>query len=167
MVTIPFEKKIAVFGDPRPFVRSDGTATEEWVRRTLGRAVLPAPLPLSWDRSRMVGTFLCHRLLVERFEAALDRVHANPAVWATVNDFGGCYAFRVMRGIRDTLSAHAWGIAIDLDVCDNPMGAMPRVHPDVIDAFEGEGFAWGGRFPGRRRDGMHFEFVDVSRVVAG
>lgn len=94
----------------------------------------------------MVARFRCHRLLVSAFEGSLAAAHAVSEAWQTVNDFGGCYAFRANRRNRARLSTHCWGAAIDLDVCDNPQGREPRVHPAVIRAFEDRGFIWGGRF---------------------
>lgn len=150
-------------GDPTPYILR-GTTETLWPKRILGTAYLPAALPLSWDRSVSVSRFSCHKLLVPFFEAALHAIAERPEAWATVNDFGGCYAFRPQRGTRSTLSLHAWGAAIDLDVCDNPMGKDPDVHPLVIEAFARQGFVWGGTFQGKRRDGMHFEFADLQRL---
>lgn len=158
MRALRYDEVVSALGDPTPYVREDGTVSPQWEADTLGYALLPAPLPLSWDKSRVVTRFKCHRKLVSAFEKALSAAHANPEAWATVNDFGGCYQWRMQRGSRAKLSLHAWGAAIDLDVCDNPRGKAPRVHPAVVSAFEAAGFYWGGRFAPPRVDGMHFEF---------
>jgi hypothetical protein len=159
-----FEVMVAVFGDPRLFIGADGHISEAWPNKILGMAQLPAPLPLSWDRTKEVRRFRCHRYLVGHFERALAAIHDDETACGTVNDFGGCYAFRMVRGSRLVPSAHSWGAAIDLDVLDNPQGRAPVVHPTVIEAFEAEGFLWGGNFKGKRRDGMHFEFSDIERL---
>ena len=64
------------------------------------------------------------------------------------------------------LSAHSWGIAIDLNARWNGYGAAPAplgAHSstrELIPFFEAEGFAWGGYFqPDNIRDGMHFELA--------
>jgi hypothetical protein len=153
---------VFLLGDPTPYLREDGTIEAGWEKAILGWAKLPAPLPLSWDTDKAVTRFRCHKKLARLFEAALERIHSNREAWATVNDFGGAYNFRMQRGSRTALSAHAWGAAIDLDVCDNPQGKAPRVHPWVVDSFEVYGFYWGGRFSENRRDGMHYEVSDET-----
>ena len=65
-----------------------------------------------------------------------------------------------------TLSAHSWGIAIDLNAGWNgygvppaPMGAVGSLR-ELVPIFESEGFAWGGYFtPSKWADGMHFELA--------
>ncbi len=154
---LTLDETIEAFGDPRPLIREDGTVTPAWEFNILGWCNLPAPLPLSWNKSQMVSKFRCHRLVVTPLEAALKAIFEMPEAWETVGDFGGCYAWRMQRGSRTHLSKHCWGLAIDLDVSDNPQGAQPDIHPAVIAAFEAQGFYWGGNFKGARVDGMHFE----------
>lgn len=68
------------------------------------------------------------------------------------------------------LSAHAFGIAVDINWEENCNGCdeydMPR---EIIDAFESYGFRWGGRYKsvfGSKIDPMHFELmVDLCRDV--
>jgi len=68
-----------------------------------------------------------------------------------------------MQRLDDTrLSAHAYGIAIDLNAAENPQGAVPVIDPRVVEIMKRWGFAWGGDFD--TPDGMHFEF---ARYPAG
>jgi len=76
----------------------------------------------------------------------------------------GSFSYRQIRG-TERLSPHAYGIAIDLNVgCgeywrwQEPFegewrNRMPRA---VVDAFEAQGFAWGGRW--YHYDTFHFEY---------
>jgi hypothetical protein len=71
--------------------------------------------------------------------------------------FGGSYNFRLMRG-SNQLSMHSWGCALDLDPEGNPFGrnrAKCRMPAPVVEAFQAEGFEWGGRW--KRPDAMHFQ----------
>jgi len=145
-------------------MKPDGTISSSWEREILAWAWLPAPLPLSWDLDKSVSRFRCHKMLVRHFEEALARIHSDKAAWRTVGDFGGCFNWRTVRGSRDTLSSHAWAISIDLDVCDNPQGKKPKVHPWVVGSFEMYGFLWGGTFKGARVDAMHMEFADLTQL---
>ena len=163
---------LGVLGDPTPFLRDDGTVSPKWEQQIIAYATLPAPMPLSWSPAVKVTRCKCHRLLIGLLEQALAAVHADAEVWATVGDFGGCYEFRARRKASPNenglgkLSMHAWAAAIDLDVCDNPMGRAPNVHPRLPGIMAAHGFLWGGTFPSRWRDGMHFEAADLSLLGA-
>lgn len=73
---------------------------------------------------------------------------------------GGTYNPRTIAG-TDRLSAHAFGIAIDLNTAVSRYwrsaatykNEIPR---EVVEAFESEGFIWGGRW--HHFDTMHFEY---------
>lgn len=71
------------------------------------------------------------------------------------DDWG--YNCRSIRGSQ-TMSYHAWGLAIDLNATRNPMGAtLITDMPSWIDEVAAEyGLFWGGNF-NRRKDAMHFE----------
>ncbi len=155
---------IAAFGDPRPFIRADGTVAFPWEEQILATAMLPAPLPLSWAPATKVTRFKAHRRVAPLLTATFAELHATADLWATINDFGGCYNFRAQRGAK-VLSRHSWGIAVDIDVTDNPMGKPAHVDPRTVKIFEAHGFAWGGNFSGTRIDPMHFEFADLTRLV--
>jgi len=72
---------------------------------------------------------------------------------------GGTYNPRRIRG-SSKWSMHAYGCAIDIDPDNNKMGTgHGQMSQIVIDAFDRQGFRWGGRYRGRT-DPMHFEAVD-------
>lgn len=164
LIQLTTAEVIREFGDPAEYLRADGTIGEGWERAILAVATLPEPMPLCWDLARKVDHFRCHWRLVSVFEAALLDAQHDVEAWATINDFGGCYAFRTQRRAKP-LSRHSWGIAIDLDCCDNPFGRQPRVHPRLPKIFEAHGFLWGGNFRGDRKDGMHWEFADLGGLA--
>jgi hypothetical protein len=83
--------------------------------------------------------------------------------------FDGTFAPRVIRGTTRTLSAHALGIALDINVPWNALGRAPAAGSEgsvlrLIPIFERHGFAWGGS--STRPDGSHFEFADRDRLGA-
>lgn len=164
---------IATFGDPWPYLRPDGSVGPDWEHDILTSIRLPAPLPLAWDRAVWVRTIRCHKRIARLLTSAFSDMYQDEATWKSINDFGGCYSWRPVRGSKE-LSRHAWGIAIDLDVRDNPfMGLVPRVNRNVRRIMERYGFAWGGAtfwggaFPWARRDAMHFEAANLDLVIAG
>ncbi len=67
---------------------------------------------------------------------------------------------------KRNLSAHSWGVAIDVNSRWNGYGVRPAPrgeHGSVVELvpyFAAEGFAWGGHFrPSKHLDGMHFELA--------
>jgi hypothetical protein len=99
---------------------------------------------------------------LRRVAERLERID-DPAVDRFFASMGGTFADRTIAGTERT-SAHAWGIAIDLDPSLGDYwknaGSTPRwknrVPQAIVDAFEAEGFAWGGRW--YHYDTMHFEY---------
>lgn len=87
----------------------------------------------------------------------------DPTLRRFFKDLGGTYNHRVIAG-TDHLSAHSWGIAVDIDTSLSDYwrnGPQPpqwknRIAQKVVDAFEAEGFVWGGRW--YHFDTMHFEY---------
>jgi len=78
--------------------------------------------------------------------------------------FSGSYVFRAIRG-GTHLSMHAYGIAVDIAAGLNELGkpydparGLPQ---DFINAFEAEGWTWGGRWHGRP-DAMHYQAARVG-----
>ena len=91
----------------------------------------------------------------------------NPALLEYIQPTEKTYFWRViLRSKR--ISAHSFGIAIDLNIQRGPYWQwMERDDPEVldaqanypqavIDAFEAEGFIWGGKW--HSYDFMHFEY---------
>ncbi len=84
----------------------------------------------------------------------LERFFASP---------GGTFNWRFIAGTTE-LSMHSWAIAIDLDVgwsnywrnSPSPLKWTNRYPQALVDAFEAEGFIWGGRW--YYFDTMHFEY---------
>lgn len=70
--------------------------------------------------------------------------------------YSGCFNIRNVRG-GTQISAHAYGLAIDLNAEVNPLGGPSRMAEEVIDCFEEAGFVWGGNF--KRVDPMHFQYL--------
>lgn len=86
------------------------------------------------------------------------------------DDWG--YVCRYIRGYEEQkiLSNHSWGLAIDLNAADHPLGqrgtGVPRF---VVEAAYDHGLYWGGDYK-TRPDEMHFEYLgtpqDAARLIA-
>jgi len=92
-------------------------------------------------------------------------VKIDPKALPFLKEIGGTFIWRNIKRSK-RLSSHAFGIAIDLNVersdywrwtyRGKPMIWKNRVPQAVVDAFEAEGFIWGGRW--KHYDTMHFEY---------
>jgi hypothetical protein len=110
------------------------------------------------ERVPILGEVRCHRALFPQLGAAL-REAARRGLAGTIDPshYGGCYASRFVNRIPVLgISHHAWGIAIDVNVAENPYGAPPNQDPRLVASFRRHGFLWGGDW--LLPDGMHFEF---------
>lgn len=92
----------------------------------------------------------------------------------------GGFNARPVRGYEGTygencvISNHSWGTAIDMNAGENGWQAAGTtcnidMPPEVVYAFEQNGFRWGGRYGGQgvHFDPMHFEFCadDPSKYI--
>lgn len=145
------------YGDPRG---DAGGAHTRWENENLTR--IRPPFNMFYE-GRWVSSLLIHRKCADSLHRVLS------TIWLDANEdqslidewgvsvYAGCYNYRLIRG-GNRLSMHAYGCAIDLDPERNGLGdRTPNFanHPHIIEAFESEGWEWGGRWS--RPDGMHFQ----------
>lgn len=128
--------------------------------------------PAEVERGLVTVDFVGKKIRVHRrarpaFEAASAKLAALVAADATLASWfegmGGTYNFRPIAG-TDRLSAHSFGVAIDLATAkshywrnDGAKVVWKNLVPQsIVDAFESSGFVWGGRW--YHYDTMHFEW---------
>jgi murein DD-endopeptidase MepM/ murein hydrolase activator NlpD len=151
-----YEAICDTFGDIRRYIGDDGRLSPRWESEHIARAALPFPVPLAWDTTKAVTAVACHRLIAPLVEEVFGEIAAR-GLQRAVKTFGGGYAYRAKRGALKP-STHAWGIAIDLNPATNAMGTAGDMDPRLVMVFEASGFLWGGRWAGRGRDPMHFQY---------
>jgi len=136
-----------------------------------GRARLDAIFRAAYPPKDLVRVaFVGHQVLVhKKAAAAFGRVSArlgkliaaDRSLAPFVARLGGTFNARNIAG-TDRPSAHSYGIAIDLNdaLSDywrwEKRGWHNRIPQPIVDAFEAEGFIWGGRW--YHFDTMHFEW---------
>jgi hypothetical protein len=150
------EQITATFGDFQKYVQRDGTLDPSWQTQFLSSVALPFPLMLSFDHTKTITHFSCHKLLCGIFADVFAQI-VSAGLQAKVTSFGGCFAFRPQRTGKK-LSTHCWGIAIDLNSEANQQGSAGDMDAGVVEVFRDAGFEWGGDWVGARRDAMHFQF---------
>ena len=150
------EEIIMTFGDIREYVRADGQLDPRWETNFLARVDLPFPLRLAWDLSQTISRMTCHRRMAAVYASVFAAIQQR-GLQARVSTFGGCFAFRPQR-TGNKLSAHSWGIAIDLNPASNLQGSAGDMDAGVVGIFRSAGFEWGGEWKGSTCDPMHFQF---------
>lgn len=148
-VPIGLHEILTTFGNPHDV---------DFERRNIVPVNLPYPL---YYQAGFTAVFLSkirvHRLIAPTVYDVFDAISRHGLI-AHAQWFGGSYNKRLMRGtLANRWSTHAWGIAIDLNPQENPLGGQPKMDPHVVKLFTDHGFVWGGSF--KRRDGMHFQYA--------
>ncbi|MGH9196423.1 MAG: M15 family metallopeptidase, partial [Acidimicrobiia bacterium] len=142
------------FGSFGYIQNEDGTIAPDpaWVKKNIVKSKVP-----------ILGDVVCHRYLIPQLKAALSEIEGEGAAASIdVADYhyqGGCFVPRLIRGQDPgrSVSMHAWGLAIDINVKQNPAGSPSKMDPRVVAAFERWGFRWGGRWS--PPDAHHFELA--------
>jgi len=127
---------------------------------------LPYSMYLNWQTKTRVKRIQCHKLVHDRlkavFQEILDIYGLEEIQRLQLDDYGGCFNYRLMRGSTKTLSRHSWGIAIDIDPDRNLLHETARTarfarpeYKKFIDIWYKHGFFSLGRE--QNRDFMHFE----------
>lgn len=145
-----------IFGDILRYIRDDGSIDPIWEAERMLKAVLPFSIPLAWDTRKSVTSIRCHKLIAPLVEEVFRQIIAQ-GMKNTIKTYGGGYVFRPKRGAVKP-STHSWGIAIDLNPNTNAMGTAGDMDPRLVALFESFGFVWGGRWSGRNKDSMHFQY---------
>lgn len=139
-----------LFGEfaARPGPGGTIVADPGWVEENIRSAAVP-----------ILGMVRCHRKVLSQLRGALEEL-ARRGLGDLIDpgDYGGCFSPRFAnRDPTAGLSHHSWGVAVDVNVTENPLGGEPRLDRQVVEVFERWGFTWGGRW--LVPDGMHFEFL--------
>jgi D-alanyl-D-alanine carboxypeptidase len=111
--------------------------------------------------TRAVGNFRLTMLrpALDSFERVMARLQAEePDIFAALGT-AGALCVRLVRGSTNSISSHAWGIAVDLTL----QGDLDRMGDGgtqfglvvLAEFFNDEGWYWGAGYG--REDSMHFE----------
>lgn len=152
-----------------PFLRhGDAVLTQAEIKQRFGEfSYTPMPdgtlrIDPAWEAEHLVTTVVpllgqlrCHRTIVDALGAAMQQLVDDGLGHLVLSDsFGGCWNPRHI-GPDEGLSRHSWGIAVDINVSKNPTGVHAAMDERVVEALEGNGFTWGGRW--LVPDPAHFE----------
>lgn len=99
----------------------------------------------------------CNSFMRESLIAALKEI-VECGLAHELKTFDGCFCIRKVRGGTEW-SMHSFGLAIDINAAENPLGQRGKMHPGIIAIFRKHKFISGAFF--KRPDFMHFQFVDA------
>jgi len=108
----------------------------------------------------ILGNITCNKAIFPQLIAALNDVKAQGlADRIHPGEYAGCYYPRFIAG-STSLSNHAFGLALDLNVPGNQRGTVGQMDRGIVAIFKRWGFTWGGDW--HYTDPMHFE---MNRLV--
>lgn len=108
------------------------------------------------DTAKSVHSLYCNIDMHPALFNALKGIKAAGGASA-LHSFNGCFNIRNVRG-SSNLSCHAYGLAIDIDAQEMPMGTLLRLPDSIVEPFKAQGFDYGGDFM-HRKDPMHFSYA--------
>lgn len=115
-----------------------------------------------WVATRVLGPAgtLCKRMymnkdMIPAFLEALDNVKTR-GLDAELKTIDGCFNIRLVRGSTSAQSAHSYGLAVDMNAPENPLGGPVTFSREFLQCFKDAGFSLGADF--KRVDGMHVSF---------
>lgn len=132
-------------------------ATLQWESKLL--VLWDVPTSINDAIPALPNRIYCNRLMVAPLEKAfrnlIERGHADE-----LKTWDGCYNIRKKRGLN-SLSIHAWALAIDINAAWNQLGKVPRLSSGFVKCFTDAGLDWGGDWAMPRTDGMHFQLKNI------
>ena len=105
----------------------------------------------------MVRRVRCHELVATSLREIFEEIF-DAGLEGHATHYAGIYALRKQRQNSNRLSAHSWGIAIDLNAERLPQGSELDQHSGVVEIFKKHGWYYGGDFK-PLRDPMHMSAI--------
>ncbi|MGB7859907.1 MAG: M15 family metallopeptidase, partial [Acidimicrobiia bacterium] len=117
-----------------------------------------------WSRANIVtvdvpllGSVTCHRNLLPALSGAMEElIDRNLSFLIRPAEFAGCFNPRFIAN-RRSISRHAWGAAVDINMGSNPEGVESAQDPRLIEVMERWGFTSGHDW--LIPDPGHFEYL--------
>lgn len=134
-----------------------------WERQAefMTRLVVPQELKPYWRYSgNAVSSIYLNKDMLEPLSLAFSYIIQRNCQ-SLITSFDGCFAIRRTRG-AESLSAHAYGLALDINAKGNALGEVPTMDQKLVKCFLDADFVWGGNF--KRLDGMHFQYLTEDRA---
>lgn len=134
------------YGDPRQ---------GGWVHKWLTTWDVQATFP--WFPSDKI---IIHKHFWPMLETAFKEL-TDTGLYKEIKSVGHCYDIRNVNGSDAVLSVHSWGAALDLNIEDNPIGAVGTWSDAFIQTMQKHTIYCGQTWIGHTEP-MHFAMVNGS-----
>jgi hypothetical protein len=115
-------------------------------------------LPPELEVGVIPNKLYCNKDIIVPLANAITLLKSRGLI-SELKTWDGCFNIRKIRG-GTNMSLHSWGIAIDVNAFENPLGKTPKLSSGFVKCFTDAGFDWGGHWR-RRPDGMHFQLSKI------
>lgn len=112
---------------------------------------------LNTKNGKPTTTIYCNKDMAPSLITAFELLHMRKLM-PELKSYDGCFAIRDVRGRPGILSAHSYGLAIDLNASLMPLNAVSLWSEAFVNTWKELGFIWGGDFKSRC-DAQHFEWI--------
>lgn len=137
-------------------------ATRTWADEIKWMKVLILPKELCFQTwinfytNKPVEKLYCNKDIHAPMLLALRNI-LNREVSDELVSFDGLFNIRFVRGQAGKVSTHAYGLAIDINADENPLGGPVRLSKGFLECWTDAGFTAGAQF--NRIDGQHFSYA--------
>ena len=137
-----------------------------WAKEAECMTVLPVNLPgilntatgiINTATGKQLEHIYCNKDFVEPFVNWCGEMERR-GVLQEIKTFDGCFYIRPVRGLPGRQSVHSYGMAIDFNAKENPLGGPVAFSDEFIQCARDVGFICGADF--QRKDGMHFQYAE-------
>lgn len=151
-----YNRLIARYGNP---MRNPKAFEAEWMQ------MWNVPMWIDTHIPALPNRMYVNKDLVPVLEHTFNNL-ISLQVYREIKTFDGLFNIRYIRGSKTKLSIHSWGLAIDLNAANNPLGKTKAesislgLNPFSTlfdEVFRDAGWTCGIDF--KRGDGMHFEYT--------
>lgn len=97
-----------------------------------------------------------NRLISEPLDRTLRQL-IQIGLHKEIKTWDGCFNIRTKRG-SSGISAHAWGLAVDLNAAQNPFRGKVTWSKEFLQAWRNVGWTCGADWSVASKDGMHFQW---------
>ena len=162
--------QVVLIADRRELNKGLTVPPPSWLIQTFGPpadnlgdtcATLTNPRLAALLEERQVGPVKVKMLkpALDSLGIVLEKIHkADPDLYARINT-AGSLCVRLVRGSADAVSAHSFGLAVDLNIdgiLDTLGDGRTQLGLTIMsDFFNADGWVWGAAYG--REDSMHFE----------
>jgi hypothetical protein len=103
----------------------------------------------------------CNKDFVEPLKKSLKCLK-DKGIQNELKTWDGILNIRPIRG-GSSWSLHSWGLAVDVNAAENPLGGSSKLSSQFVQCFKDQGLDWGGDWTGRK-DPMHFQLSDGKAI---